>query len=300
MLSGGVSIVILVLVIIAGVYVTKHSGVTTAPQQEDISRLKKVRDVSTPHLLQDVDGDGLKEWEEALWKTDPLNPDTDGDRSLDGDETTHNRNPLKRGPADELFSAFSNLPNAPIQPPSTTQKTTIPFTIDSSKPAPTLPNSERTTNALPTGTVESPEKMALRSYGNAVAKILKTTVGASAEVSAFTAFLQVEPDTSAVIKLQHIGTSYEKRAVLLGQLTVPNEVMSPHALLVSRTHNQAEAIKHIATFPHASEISLGVWQAYTDRVFETGQTIYDMALYFKKQGVAFTSEEDGSLFTLLE
>lgn len=33
----------------------------------------------------DSDGDGLKDWEELLWKTDPNNPDTDGDGIPDGE-----------------------------------------------------------------------------------------------------------------------------------------------------------------------------------------------------------------------
>jgi len=35
---------------------------------------------------KDTDGDGLKDWEENLWGTDPNNPDTDGDGIGDADE----------------------------------------------------------------------------------------------------------------------------------------------------------------------------------------------------------------------
>jgi len=43
----------------------------------------------------DSDSDGLKDWEEALWKTDPKKADTDGDGTSDGDEVKANRDPLK-------------------------------------------------------------------------------------------------------------------------------------------------------------------------------------------------------------
>jgi hypothetical protein len=46
-------------------------------------------------LALDTDGDGLKDWEEALWKTDPNNPDTDGDGTNDFDEIKAGRDPLK-------------------------------------------------------------------------------------------------------------------------------------------------------------------------------------------------------------
>ncbi|MDP3784531.1 MAG: hypothetical protein Q8R12_00395 [bacterium] len=38
------------------------------------------------HSNADADQDGLKDWEEVLWRTDPNNPDTDGDGTPDGEE----------------------------------------------------------------------------------------------------------------------------------------------------------------------------------------------------------------------
>ncbi len=41
----------------------------------------------------DTDQDGLLDWEEALWKTDPKKTDTDNDGTSDGEEADLNRNP---------------------------------------------------------------------------------------------------------------------------------------------------------------------------------------------------------------
>lgn len=46
---------------------------------------------------RDTDGDGLKDWEEILWKTDVNNPDTDKDDADDGEEVLQGRNPLTAG-----------------------------------------------------------------------------------------------------------------------------------------------------------------------------------------------------------
>lgn len=51
---------------------------------------------------QDPDNDGLKDWQEALWRTDRNTPDTDGDGTSDGEEVTLKRNPLIPGPDDAL------------------------------------------------------------------------------------------------------------------------------------------------------------------------------------------------------
>lgn len=51
----------------------------------------------------DFDNDGLKDWEEKLWGTDPNKADTDGDGASDGEELRQNRDPLKAGPDDKLL-----------------------------------------------------------------------------------------------------------------------------------------------------------------------------------------------------
>src|SRR3989344_4267978 len=42
----------------------------------------------------DADHDGLKDAEEAVWGSDPYNPDTDGDGFLDGEEVASGHNPI--------------------------------------------------------------------------------------------------------------------------------------------------------------------------------------------------------------
>jgi len=56
----------------------------------------------------DTDNDGLKDWEEELYKTDPLNPDTDNDGYLDGEEINSGHNPLIKSPGDK--QVFYPLP----------------------------------------------------------------------------------------------------------------------------------------------------------------------------------------------
>lgn len=55
----------------------------------------------------DTDGDGLKDWEERLWKSDYKNPDTDGDGTKDGEEISLGRDPIIAGP-DDLLSRYRN------------------------------------------------------------------------------------------------------------------------------------------------------------------------------------------------
>lgn len=52
---------------------------------------------------KDSDNDGLKDWEEELYKTDPYNSDTDFDGYLDAEEINSGHNPLVKAPGDEAF-----------------------------------------------------------------------------------------------------------------------------------------------------------------------------------------------------
>lgn len=57
---------------------------------------------------KDTDNDGLQDWQEDLYKTDYLNPDTDGDGYLDGEEINSGHNPLVKAPGDKQM--FYPLP----------------------------------------------------------------------------------------------------------------------------------------------------------------------------------------------
>ena len=84
----------------AGVFAALILGVATLVVVFVISRDVPVREaVATPALAspatdaiskkiaqKDSDGDGLYDWEEQLWGTDPFKVDTNGDGVLDGDE----------------------------------------------------------------------------------------------------------------------------------------------------------------------------------------------------------------------
>ena len=73
----------------------KENDSTIATIELDI---KKYRGGSTA----DTDDDGLRDWEENLWGTSPIRADTDNDGTTDGEEVENYRNPLMKGPEDQL------------------------------------------------------------------------------------------------------------------------------------------------------------------------------------------------------
>ncbi len=89
---------------IAGYFLFSQSKPTQIYNKQTASLLVQKEAIENPNL--DSDNDGLKDWEEALWKTDPLNPDTDGDKTPDGEEIAQNRNPLVKGPNDSMLETM--------------------------------------------------------------------------------------------------------------------------------------------------------------------------------------------------
>lgn len=91
--------IVIVLVIIMAIAILWFLG---KPKEEAPSELAVV--TQNTIATADRDGDGLKDWEEVLWKTDSDNPDTDADGTKDGDEIRTSRNPLKPGPDDKIVA----------------------------------------------------------------------------------------------------------------------------------------------------------------------------------------------------
>lgn len=95
--------------ILIGGYLVLKSKAGTASIGEQLSQIleKDKRpdsdcraDTSDPK--KDSDNDGLKDWEEAIWQSDPCRADSDGDGYLDGEEVASGYDPTKPAPADAL------------------------------------------------------------------------------------------------------------------------------------------------------------------------------------------------------
>jgi len=103
-------VIIIALALIIGVisfkkfFFNENSGIFANTTFERESE-KIVNDII---IQKDSDGDGLYDWEEALWGSDPNNPDTDNDGTSDNDEVLSGRNPIIPYPDDFLATEEKN------------------------------------------------------------------------------------------------------------------------------------------------------------------------------------------------
>ena len=94
------------LLIIIAAFIAYRSANTDANDMLAVN-IPNLQKIVAETASIDTDEDGLKDWEETLFKTDPKNSDTDGDGTSDGDEIDQKRNPLVQGPDDKGASAIS-------------------------------------------------------------------------------------------------------------------------------------------------------------------------------------------------
>lgn len=85
----------IVAIILIGLAV-KYARLPRNGEQQVVPTVAIRKDISllTTQNEKDSDEDGLKDWEETLWGTDPAQADSDSDGTVDGREIKENRNPL--------------------------------------------------------------------------------------------------------------------------------------------------------------------------------------------------------------
>ena len=102
--SKKVVVLLVVLLLAGGFYLWVSVDSQSKPKlstKENFSQVKSSSQAIT-YTEKDTDGDGLKDWEEALWGTNPDMADTDGDGTPDGEEVSLKRNPAVAGPNDRI------------------------------------------------------------------------------------------------------------------------------------------------------------------------------------------------------
>lgn len=109
-------VVLLIGIFIGGVAVLRTKGIGAAMLTEG----KKVLFPIASQPDADPDSDGLKNWEEETYRTDPRNKDSDGDGYLDGEEVASGYDPTIPSPNDALSGTDTGAPR-PLPKNLTTQ-----------------------------------------------------------------------------------------------------------------------------------------------------------------------------------
>ena len=294
-----------------GFKVKKRETVYGALSTENIGKVNAILD-------RDTDGDGLKDWEEELWKTDRNNPDTDRDTTADGVEVASGRDPLKAGPDDKLDAqtvgekTTLGLKNEPTLTDNIAQNLFGEYLKMKQSGQPLTADDERKlllkffNNPPPIDAVRLYERpdltvseafnlKTLRTYGNEVAGIFKkyANIGEN-ELNTITIAIEREDDSVLKDLDERIGV-YKGMLNELVLVEVPEPFVNSHISLVNAMSgiaqsvagmkfvisDPAKALASIGTYPHSFELLSNTF-AEMKRIF----TVHNVSFDPKEPGVA--------------
>lgn len=304
-----VAIIFIIALLISGFIWFSPKTTYTSQVDESIAQSKI--------LAVDTDADGLKDWEEQLWKTDPKNPDSDSDGTPDGEEIKLGRDPLKPGPDDkldpdivtnkinpeiesdltetdkfsrELFVKIVAAGQSDTPPTEADYQNFLNTTIQKEVEAQKIHNI--TPIDLKIDSNESTEK--IKAYGNTITDILTKKPPQKLEYEiAIVDRAQTNNDPDELKKLEPLIAEYKRIENDLLRVVVPKSAIPNHLSLVNATINMAWSItglKYILSDPLKALPGIS---AYPDNADNFQNAIRNFKSYFESQNIIFKPADSG-------
>jgi hypothetical protein len=271
---------------------------------------------STDIISRDTDQDGLPDWEEHIYGSDPINTDSDLDGTPDGQEIREGRDPAKKNTAGEVkepndklkviqdphfatsstdilglkkefFAKFLTVRGEEIR--ATTYRDLIKG-LDVKKF--TVKNQLADLIITSNNDAES-----LRTYGNMFGTfIIKYTERTHRTEEEILADGMKATDDMILRELQLPAISYRNFSLDLKSLQVPSGLAQSHLLIVNGYEGMSKGLLGLKEM-HANPINGGAgYQAYTKGRIDVTRGYAEVVLYFKKKNVIFTKDEPGYPF----
>jgi len=268
---------------------------------------------------KDADGDTLKDWEEALWKTDINDPDTDKDGAPDGEEVTLGRNPTVKGPNDKLldhplgsttifkndvslsatdrfardvFTRYMSLKQAGV-PVGTDEQVNIANSIAEEYDSSIEFKRYKTTD-IKIGVSDTAET--IKQYGNILGHII-TTYAVSSRNEGIILKDALENDNPDTLKeLDPIIKGYEQYLSQFLLVQVPPSALSLHLKLLntlSELIGTVKGMKLVFTDSLQSLISLKGYQGIALNLYND---LLDLQKYFLSKKIDYVMGEAGYVF----
>lgn len=316
----------LLVIAALGVFVAKpnrssYEGLFSGSSLDNVVQKQAFNSVTK----KDSDNDGLKDWEEELWGTDPNNSDTDGDGTNDGDEINENRDPLKAGPDDVLDV---NTLTAKTNTGNTSQKsieltTTDKFAQDFFTEYLSLKDSEgvvdeygkslliesaiskiidsdnsliRYTNSDLNISDRTDEDF-VRNYGNTLGGIVFDNSPNTDNESDILNNIIANGDKEEVKKLDIIINAYRNTAKDMLLVSVPKDIVSGHINLIESIEQVSKYIEDIGTINEDPIRAIAGIEGYERSIVILNSALKDLRGYFVDKKVIFDENEMGSVFS---
>ncbi len=323
--------VIILLIVGGGFFILKNYG-SGKPRQIAKQQLSSASEsVVAQEIDKDSDNDGLKDWEEALWKTDQNNPDTDKDGAPDGQEIKENRNPLVAGngktdklespkpgksPAEQaiqlpstltetfgqaFFSEYMRLKQASNGELSKTEKTKLVNSLMSGLNS----FNKKTSDYLESDIKIAPadDEKIIKEYGNNLALLIKKYFDPlpETEMTIFAKALQQSEGgakKSDLTNLEPITGAYRNTAKEMISLTVPTSFADSHLKLANYFNSIANEINEMQKFFKDPMQAMLAFKQYQANAEEAYLVLLKLSAYFSKNKIVFEKNEPAEFFKI--
>jgi len=310
-------VIILIIAAVVGFLVYKeykNRGEEVTPRQQSPTAA-----LGAAALVLDSDGDGLKDWEEELWKTDIHNPDTDGDGTSDSEEIKIGRNPLRQAPNDELdkesvaskvnpeakknisdterfarelFASYLSMRREGV-PLSQNEINSIVETVSTSVPGnePT----KFTEKNIEYFTEETDS--ALHNYGNALGAVFrKPWPSRENELDIFERAVKDPNEETAALDIANltpISIAYNNLAKTIAKIPAPNGALAIHIRAANSAAEVSASISDMGMAFNDQVRAFGGVARYFDATQRFSESINSLKYYLQNRNVLFSEKEDG-------
>ncbi len=290
----------------------------TAPEKTEAD----IQQIQENEINKDSDGDGLKDWEENLWKSDIHDPDTDSDGTPDGEEVREGRDPTIAGPNDTLKkeTAIKNIiENAGQSDANSTEKLSQEFfaeylsvkqdgqDITESQKETMIGNllakqvssssGYKTYTASQFNVISDGSAEAIRAYGNTLGGII--TQNSVTDLENEISILQTAVTDQNAEKLNDLDPIITKYQAIIDaslKISVPPTAAELHVNFVNAVSGLVDSItkmKSVIDDPLTSLKGIGIYGDARDGLVKS---ISGLATYFKENGVVWSTTEYGYTF----
>jgi hypothetical protein len=242
----------------------------------------------------DSDGDGVPDWEESLWGTDPEKADTNGDGISDGVEIAQKKQELRiknqdAGAADaptetakfsqDLFATIASL----AQSGNLNQEAIDALSQKIGENLPemaSLPDVYRRKDLAKVNDSDDNRRV----YFATMKKITLKYSDLGTE-QALLAKESQDIDTNTLADIGTIGDSYVKVAAELSKMNVPNDVIFTHLDLINSYAKTGKSLQSLSNFDNDPLANVSILLAYTTYSNTLYNTLTRLENYFTKHGI---------------
>lgn len=298
----GLVLIIVVLIVVSTV---SFSNIKKPEYSDELQNVDLLVALNTDpeYKAGDSDNDGLLDWQEELYGTDPLNPDTDGDDTLDGDEVKDGRDPRIAGPNDPLLSYNDYFKSAADFETFATGTVTSQLSVDLLSQYLTLKQKDQLTD-------EASEKLVTEIAQSAVQGIVTQKMFTQEDLPVVTSSresvktygtqfalefvsymqkLDSLKSLSDTVYIPAVATTYTEFAHSLAVLTVPSVVVEAHVEILNRLYETGVLLEMLSdeeSDPIKAIALMGQYQARGNDSY----LYITLASYFKNNGIIFDND----------